>query len=290
MDRRPQRAVILAAGTGSRLVANETFPKPLKPVAGVPLIVRILKVLQSEGIREAVIVVGYRGQAIRAALAAEPSLAMTLHFVENDAYDRKNGVSLLKAKQFIDRPCLLMMADHLISPELVRRVRSADAPRGACLLGVDHDIERVFDLDATKVRLQQGRIVDIAKDLSDYNAIDTGVFRIGPELISELERIYASVGDASLSDGVRALSEKGKFLGVDVGDARWIDVDTPGTFQRAEAMIRVFGDDLGDEPAAHRDAIDQKASSFSCRAGFAQLSPTAKTISNVRAAAMASRA
>ena len=36
-ERRLERAIILAAGTGSRLVAQEAYPKPLKQVAGVPL-------------------------------------------------------------------------------------------------------------------------------------------------------------------------------------------------------------------------------------------------------------
>ncbi len=249
-ERKVQRAVILAAGTGSRLVANETYPKPLKMVSGVPLLVRILRTLQGEGIREAVIIVGYRGEAIKKALRAEPSLGLTLHFVDNPAYDRKNGVSLLAAREFIDQECILSMADHLYSPEVVRRLRAFDLPRGASALGIDYDIERCFDLDdATKVRLQGNRIVDIGKDISDYNCIDTGVFRIGPELIAELDRVYQAAGDASLSDGVRALANRGQFLGCDVGDARWIDVDTPEAFQRAEAMVRVFGDDLGDEPA-----------------------------------------
>ncbi len=35
-----KRAIILAAGKGERLVNGLTFPKPLKRVAGVPLIVR----------------------------------------------------------------------------------------------------------------------------------------------------------------------------------------------------------------------------------------------------------
>lgn len=250
-ERKVQRAIILAAGTGSRLVAHESFPKPLKPVAGVPLLVRVLRTLQTEGIREAVIVVGYRGEQIRAALASEPSLGLELRFVENERFDRKNGVSLLAAKGLIDQECLLSMADHLYSPELVRRLRQLELPKGACALGVDYDIERCFDLDdATKVRLHGGKIADIGKDIAEYNCIDTGVFRIGPELVHELERVEAAAGDCSLSDGVRALAAKGKFYGCDVGDARWIDVDTPEAFTRAEAMIRVFGDLLGDEPAA----------------------------------------
>jgi histidinol-phosphate aminotransferase len=250
-ERRLDRAIILAAGTGSRLVAQEAFPKPLKPIAGIPLLVRVLRTLQGEGIREAVVVIGYRGDQIRKALLSEPSLGLKLHFVENERFDRKNGVSLLAAKKFIDQECILSMADHLYSPEAVRRLAKFDLPRGACALGVDYDIERCFDLDdATKVRLQGGKIADIGKDIGNYNCIDTGVFRIGPELIRELERVESAAGDCSLSDGVRALAERGAFFGCDVGESRWIDVDTPEAFVRAEAMIRVFGDSLGDEPAA----------------------------------------
>lgn len=250
-DSLPPRAIILAAGTGSRLVAQDAFPKPLKVVAGVALLVRVLRTLQGEGIREAVIVVGYRGEQIRKALLAEPSLGLKLHFVENERFDRKNGVSLLAAKKYIDRECILSMADHLYSPEAVRRLMKFDLPKGACALGVDYDVERCFDLDdATKVRLTNGKIADIGKDISDYDCIDTGVFRIGPELVRELERVEKATGDCSLSDGVRALASRGRFFGCDVGDSRWIDVDTPEAFVRAEAMVRVFGDSLGDEPAS----------------------------------------
>jgi len=249
-ERRLERAIILAAGTGSRLVAQETFPKPLKPVSGVPLLVRVLRTLQGEGIREAVIVVGYRADQIKKALLAEPTLGLKLHFVTNERFDRKNGVSLLAARKFIDQECILSMADHLYSPEVVRRLASFEMPDGACALGVDYDIERCFDLDdATKVRLRSGKIADIGKDISDYNCIDTGVFRIGPDLLRELERLEKHTGDCSLSDGVRVLAERGAFFGCDVGDSRWIDVDTPAAFLRAEAMVRVFGDSLGDEPA-----------------------------------------
>src|SRR5262245_29312490 len=93
-DRRKlERAIVLAAGTGSRLVNGEARPKPLKPVFGVPLLVRILRLLQGEGIRDAVIVTGHLGEPIRKALLAEPSLGLSLTFVQNDRYMLKNGVS-----------------------------------------------------------------------------------------------------------------------------------------------------------------------------------------------------
>lgn len=245
-----QRAIVLAAGTGSRLHNGSGLPKPLKPIASVPLIVRVLRTLQAEGIREAVVVVGYRGEQIEQALQREPSLALQLHFVQNSEYERKNGVSLLRAKAFVRRDCLLTMADHLYSPELVRRLRTFSLPAGASVLAVDRDIDRCFDLDdATKVCTRGGRIVHIGKEIESFDAIDTGVFRIGPPLIDELERVFAEQGDCSLSDGVQALAARGKMRVCDIGDARWIDVDTPEAAQRAEAMLHVFGESLGDEPA-----------------------------------------
>lgn len=248
-----RRAIILAAGRGSRLVTGETIPKPLKPVAGVPLLVRILRTLQGEGITEAVIVIGYRGDQLRRALLAEPSLALKLVFVENEGWDKgANGMSLLCAREYLDEDCILSMADHLYAPEIVRRLKRADLKGGTNALGVDFDIPRCFDLDdATKVKLDASRtrIVNIHKELEEYDAIDTGVFRVNHKLGDALQAVYERRGDASLSDGVRALSASGEFVVVDAGDARWIDVDTPEAHARAEAMLRVWGDSLGDDPA-----------------------------------------
>lgn len=255
-DRRVKRAIVLAAGTGSRLGEATATPKPLRLAAGVPLLVRVLRTLEASGVREAVVVIGHQGDAIRRALTSEPSLGLELIFVRNDRYLAKNGVSLLAAADWIDRECLLSMSDHLYSPELVRRLVAAELPAGACALGVDYDIERCFDLDdATKVAVSQGLISEIHKELSDFDAIDTGVFRVGPALVEELAKLDAKHGDCSLSDGVRLLAERGEFHAVDVGDVRWIDVDTPAAMQRAEAMLRVFGDDLGDEPGAGTPAV-----------------------------------
>src|SRR5687767_4704758 len=140
--RKVERAIVLAAGTGSRLVSGESYPKPLKPVAGVPLLVRILRNLQDEGIREAVNVTGHLGAELRRALLAEPSLVLQLTFVENENYTLKNGVSLLAARRHIGPGTLLTMADHLYAPEIVRRLRAMELPRGAVALAVDYDVDR----------------------------------------------------------------------------------------------------------------------------------------------------
>jgi 1L-myo-inositol 1-phosphate cytidylyltransferase len=161
----------------------------------------------------------------------------------------------LAAREFIGAECVLSMADHLYSPRVVDAVLSSEFPEGACVLGVDYDIPRCFDLDdATKVRVENQRIVAISKELAGYNALDAGVFRIGPSLIHALDEVFQREGDCSLSDGVRALSRRGEFFASDIAGAAWIDVDTPEAARHAAHLIQVLGDSL--EPARHLVAAE----------------------------------
>lgn len=261
-ERRISRAVILAAGTGSRLTeAGQEEPKPLRRVGGVPLCVRVIRTLRLAGIEEVVVVTGHQHELVRQTLVAQVDPDVELHFVHNPEYQKKNGVSLIRAGHFIDRECLLAMSDHLVSPDLLRRLLAFDLPDGSCALAVDYDIQRCFDLDdATKVGVERGRVARIGKELENFDALDTGIFRIGPALIDELRPIEAGLGDCSLSEGVQALARKDRFFAVDVGDVRWIDVDTKPALARAEAMLRIFGESLGDEPDSEgREAIDPSA-------------------------------
>ena len=237
------RAVILAAGLGSRLADGRPGPKPLREVAGVPLIVRIIRALEKGGVREIGIVIGYRGEDLKAGLADYEHRAK-LSFFPNEEYEKPNGTSVLKARDFVTGPTLLLMSDHLWSPRLLRAVASYPVAEQESVLGVDSRIDACFDLDdATKVEVQGDRIVRIGKELDDYNALDTGLFLITPALIEALDAVNGPEG-CSLSQGVAALAAEGRMKAADVGDATWIDVDTPETHAEAERLIAELGEDL----------------------------------------------
>ncbi len=246
MTNRPiKRAVVLAAGFGSRLRDTDNTPKPLRQVASVPLLVRVLRCLAASGIEQAAIVLGFQADQIRDALERQTGLGLELHYLLNEQYAKSNGVSVLAARDFVGTECVLSMADHLYSPRVVDAVLSPEFPEGSCVLGVDYDIPRCFDLDdATKVRVENQRIVEIAKSLTTYNALDAGVFRIGPSLIDALDSVYRVKGDCSLSDGVQALSRRGEFFASDICGAPWIDVDTPEAARHAAHLVQVLGDSL----------------------------------------------
>ena len=90
----------------------------------------------------------------------------------------------------------------------------------------------------------------IGKELQSYNALDTGLFLITPKLIEALDRVNGPDG-CSLSQGVAALASEGRMKAAEVGDAIWIDVDTPEAHAEAERLIALLGEDL--DGSASRD-------------------------------------
>lgn len=243
-----KRAIILAAGKGERLVNGLTFPKPLKRVAGVPLIVRAIRNLERAGVDEVVVIIGYLGDVLRGALARY-RFNLKLTFVENDEFDKPNGTSLLKAKAYVQGPTFVLMSDHLWAPQLIQPIDAFKLGDGEAVLGIDFDIQRCVDIpDATKVFLEHDRIVRISKNLTEYHALDTGVFKITEALIEALEQADGPDG-CSLSQGVQALAARGAMKAVSVGTAMWIDVDTPMAHTFAEECLARYGEALWHEPA-----------------------------------------
>lgn len=237
---RRRTGVILAAGFGSRLAnAREgTDLKPLTSVAGKPLILRTLESLEKAGCDRVVIVLGYCSHTHREAIEDLYDGPLTLHFTVNDRYDLGNGISVLTAREYVRDEFILVMADHILGPTVSEKARLHLPPQAGATLLVDYKLESIFDMDdATKVREKNGRIVSIGKQIDEYNCIDTGVFVCTPGLMDALQTVYELKGDASLSDGVQFLSERGRMHTLDIGDGFWQDVDTPEMLAYAERVL-----------------------------------------------------
>ncbi|MDT8340324.1 MAG: NTP transferase domain-containing protein [Longimicrobiales bacterium] len=230
----PQQAVILAAGRGSRLRGDT--PKPLLEVLGVPLLARTLYTLRQAGITDFVVVLGYRADDVRRGIEPWIRPGMNVRWVVNPEWQEPNGVSVLASEPFVEGPFFLTMTDHVFRPEVAEALSREGAGQGLNL-AVDYRIDSVLDLDdATKVRVEQGRIGDIGKTLERYSAIDTGVFLATPALFDALRDARAE-GDASLSGGVRKLAARGRARVTDVRGQMWQDVDTPEDMAVAEQKL-----------------------------------------------------
>src|SRR5690349_17578402 len=221
-------ALILAAGNGSRIRnVSGTLPKPLVPFNGRPLLEHVLLGARDAGIDRFVIVVGYRGDAIRSWVASRHFRGMRIDFVENSEYNKSNGVSVLRGGEAIYQNFLLLMSDHIFESETAAALLRQRVEDDGTILAVDRKLETIFDMDdATKVRCIGDYIVDIGKEITHYDAVDTGMFLCTPAIFPALEQATVN-GNCSLSDGMRVLAAKRKLRAFDIGDALWQDVDTP---------------------------------------------------------------
>ncbi len=230
--------LILAAGNGTRIRSvSGGLPKPLVPFHGKPILEHVILRAHQAGIDRFVIVVGYRSDLIRRWFDGRKLGNASVTLVENPEYHKHNGISVLKAREEIDEKFLLLMADHVFEPETAKALMKEPLAADEVILAVDPNIDRVFDLDdATKVRRDGNHIVDIGKEIANYDALDTGMFLCSPVLFDKLESATRD-GNCSLSDGMRQLARERRLRALEIGAADWQDLDTPEALAHAEGIF-----------------------------------------------------
>lgn len=119
----PRKAIILAAGSGTRLRPfTDTMPKCLVPVNGTPILVNALTHLSAAGIREAVIVVGHHKAKVRE-LVGSRFQDMTITYVESTEYSSTNNMySLWLAREHLSEDVLLLEADVFFDRRLLDKM------------------------------------------------------------------------------------------------------------------------------------------------------------------------
>ena len=252
------KCLIIAAGKGSRL-QQRGDSKPLIPILGIPLIERVIRAAMEAGADEFYVVIGYQGERVRDFLERlADRLAIRITPLVNEDWDKENGLSVLKARDVLHEPFLLLMADHLFDPDLVRPLTTLTLGDGEIALGVDGNTRNpLIDMeDVTRVRVEDDgpmeskKIHDIGKGLADFNGFDTGIFLCSPAIFKALEQSKEKDGDTTLSGAVRILAAEGRARAI-LMDGFWIDVDDPAAFQKAEqALLKRLRDKPNDGPVA----------------------------------------
>lgn len=114
------QAVILAAGVGARLKPiTDSIPKCLVPVNGKPILINTLELLESRGIREVVIVVGYLKERVYEKVGHSFG-EMRISYVENDIYAETNNVySLWLVRDRLNKDTILFECDLYYEGDLI---------------------------------------------------------------------------------------------------------------------------------------------------------------------------
>lgn len=228
-------AIILAAGRGRRLgPLTDDRPKCLLEVGGCTLIQHQLGALRTEGIEKVVVVVGYHAEAIQNQINGRARCLV------NQRHESTNSLySLWLAREAARGGFLLLNADVLFAPEILRRVLASPHPNA---LAVERRAR--FEPEEMKVELEGDRIRALSKELEPgrAHAENVGVLKFSPvgarALLGKMEELLAQGAEREFCPyAFNAIAPHHPLRAVPIEGLPWIEIDFVEDLRRAREEV-----------------------------------------------------
>jgi len=228
-------AIILAAGRGGRLGAlTSERPKCLLRVGVRSLLEQQLEALRGQGLDSVVVVAGYRAEAVEAELNGRARLLLNPRHAETNSL-----FSLWLAREFAADGFVLLNADVLFDPEILRRVLDSPHPEA---LAVER--REKFSPEEMKVELHGERIMALSKELpaERAHAENVGVLKFSPEgarvLFDRMEELLAGGAEKQFCPfAFNALADERPLFAVPIDGLPWIEIDFVEDLLRAREEV-----------------------------------------------------
>jgi mannose-1-phosphate guanylyltransferase len=239
VPRFPRRAMVLAAGLGTRLrPLTDSVPKALIEVGGRPMIEYTLRMLAAAGVEEVVVNLHHLGESIRATLGDGSQYGLRIRYSEEDPV-LDTGGAIARARPLLgEEPFVLANCDALIDVELaaVWRLHCDRAALATLVVRSDPDAERYGPLDLDergRICRFLGKPADVRKPLA--RRMFCGVHLISPDLF----RVLPAAGTFSITrDVYQPLVESGADLFAFDHVGYWRDLGTLESLSAARADVQ----------------------------------------------------
>jgi len=230
------KAIILAAGKGSRLDQSGETVKCLLKFGSLTLIELQCKYLRECGINEISVVVGFEAERVRRTCGSE------VEYIDNPIFVKTNSLySLWLARHCFSDGFVVINSDVLFHPQLLWDLLTA---RREDALLVSYREEIGYGDEEMKVKVRGGRVLDISKDMdpAEADGENVGIVKFGASGATLLqEQMAPLVEDGALrSWAPRAFLEFAKRRPLHVIGTRgfpWIEIDFPQDYRRAQDEI-----------------------------------------------------
>jgi choline kinase len=236
------KAIILAAGVSRRLYPlTYEIPKCLIEVGAKPILNHQLEALQSSGITDIIMVVGYYREAIMSHVQSQfPDI--NFEFVINHHYFETNtAYSLRLCNESVNGdPFVLMNADVLYPKEVLNRV-----------IHSNHDTSLAVEIKPCgreEVKVVEGddnRLVAIGKELIEDNALGEfiGVAKFSAKFSTafgeSLDRLITAGGTADYFEAaIHPLMSEYSVYYEDVSDLPCIEIDFIEDLEKAHELVK----------------------------------------------------
>jgi dTDP-glucose pyrophosphorylase len=238
------KAILLAAGRGTRMrELTSDLPKPMIPVRGKPILETIVEGLRDAGIRQFLIVVGYRQEVVTGHFGDGAAFGVEISYVTQEVQDGTGRVVELGKDFAGNDPFVLSYGDILTDPANYRRLTGISAEEEA-LVSVKFS-EDVSKGGAVFVN-ERFELVDLREKPKPgeptshwYNA---GIYTFRPSIFDFTARLERSPrGEYELTDAIRAQA----LDGLESGRSRvqafeltgsWADVRDPEVLAELNAQ------------------------------------------------------
>lgn len=237
------KAIILSAGQGSRLLPlTENMPKCLLALGTRNMLEWQLRGLAAAGVRETVIVTGFRAELVERALEQIAPPHMHVRTLFNPFYKvADNLASCWMVRGELHGPSLILNGDTLFEPEIARRLLSAPAAP----ITVTIDRKPAYDADDMKVTSAGDRLTAIGKKLplASVTGESIGFLRFGPAgaaaFVEEIERTMHTPEGVGLwyLSAIHRLANSGTDVRVaSIEGLQWGELDFPADLTRCRAI------------------------------------------------------
>src|SRR5260370_10274523 len=228
--KRIDKAVLLAAGRGTRMrELTADLPKPMIEVRGKPVLQHIVEGLRDAGVRNFLVVVGYRADAVKNFFGDGTRYKIDIQYATQVAQDGTGRVVDL-ARNFVgDSAFVLAYGDILVAPENYQRIvdpaddvealisvtRGEDVSKGGAVFLNDK-----FELVDLREKSKPGEPTS-----PWYNA---GLYAFRTSIFNFTARLKPSPrGEYELNDAIRELAQSGQKVKALELTGEWADVRDP---------------------------------------------------------------
>jgi dTDP-glucose pyrophosphorylase len=224
--RRDTPAMILCGGLGTRLrPITETIPKPMIPVAGRPILERIVLHLISHGFQDIYLATHYLGEMIEAHFGDGAAFGCRIHYLREER-PLGTGGALALLPEAVEGPILVMNGDLITQFDAGRMVDHHVERGNKATMGVQAYAHQVpFGV----VEVEDGRIVAMREKPSLQYQVNAGIYVLDSDLRFGLKAGEPTTVPAILEGALG----RGERVGAFAVDEDWADVGRHEELDRA---------------------------------------------------------
>lgn len=237
------KAIILAAGTGTRLMPlTRNIPKPLLEIDDTSLMERMMLNCISSGVNEFIIVLGHKKERVIETIDyLTNKYQVKIDTVENKKYPQTNtSCSVKLATEQLDDDVIIINGDNVVDERIISGLVKIDKTA----LVVDN--HKQLNQESFKLRIENNVILEIGKGIN----IDTasGEF-IGISKVSKDDLpMFNSILEELISEDVqnyydlayKELSKKSDIKYFYTNGLKWTEIDDKIDWEYAHTLIKEF--------------------------------------------------